>query len=840
MMRMHAAARLALAAVAAASLAAPSRVLAGDDPAPPAQPPTAEELAAAQKKKRIDLDARREKLPDSARKAMELLDRFRDREFRVWSTSREEVVLLGKDAMPAIAIALEELDWETRAFAASCLADIRDPSGAGALADAYAKETFTEAKRQYLIALAAIGSASSKPLLVTAAREEDSGLRLAATRGLAAYEDPQLKEDLARLALDGNLDIKYEARGGLAALHDLTTVKALVEEARALVKDRDLERVVSPEITDNGDRYAQYLLGLALARADEEKDVYALLIDVLTSEKPWRKKSFLRMGVAEGLGRRSKQRERVDPRLASGITHKDDEVRVACTYAAGWVGSPELVPKLREALTDAQMDVRFNTTTALGQIGDEESVKLLARALKDKADEVRVGATRALAKLRRADATKALLDAVRDEKYVIRVLAARGLAHRTTEEGVLDALQKAAKDADYGVREQALAALAHHPDGAAVLSFLVRGLDDVDFGVRTNGCLGLAALGEKSLEAGDAAGARVAALYLGAREPKLVHGAGEALDAVRFPGSVQPLIDGLLNDTEEVRRRANLALQRMAETGQGFDPGAPKQQRDAAAKKWQEWWAAQNGKLAKRGARLRAAVTGTLAETAKDLKWKGLDIALLFDSTGSMAGLINAAKERIDEIADELHDLLPSLRVSVYTYRDAGDDYVFYGTPLTYDTWKLRAFLQDAKAGQGGDIPEAVFESVKNAAENLNWRPDAHKVVVYAGDAPHHPESHNIFLAAIRGFFTTKNQAVLHAIFTDTNRRSMDIRARKKREDFTKVTSPFFERYKVTAEAGRGRGILLDDESSLIKELLVLTFGEMFRPDVENLLDFER
>ena len=132
------------------------------------------------------------------------------------------------------------------------------------------------------------------------------------------------------------------------------------------------------------------------------------------------------------------------------------------------------------------------------------------------------------------------------------------------------------------------------------------------------------------------------------------------------------------------------------------------------------------------------------------------------------------------------------------------------------------------------------YETVTNAAEHLVWRPDAHKVVVYAGDAPHHPESHGIFLEAIRKFFTVKNQAVLHAIFTDTNRRSMDIRVRKKREDFRKVTSPFFDLYKLTAETGRGRGILLDDESALIKELLVLTFGETFRPDVENLLDFER
>ena len=48
-----------------------------------------------------------------------------------------------------------------------------------------------------------------------------------------------------------------------------------------------------------------------------------------------------------------------------------------------------------------------------------------------------------------------------------------------------------------------------------------------------------------------------------------------------------------------------------------------------------------------------------------------------------------------------------------------------------------------------------------------------------------------------------------------------------------------FERYKETATAGRGKAALLDDESALIKDLLVLTFGEDYRADIENLLDFE-
>jgi HEAT repeat protein len=355
----------ALAAALVLTLAGPGAAGEADEPAASSE----QEAAEALRRKRRELDDRREKLPEPSRAAMRLLDRFRDKEFRLWSTSRVEVVNEGAAAVPALLIALEETDWETRAFAASCLADLREPSAAGALADAYEKETkFAEARRQFVLALASIRSQASKPTLLEAAKSPDAGIRLAAVRGLAAYRDAGLKDALRTCAADDDLDIRYEARGGLAALDDAETIASLVEETKALVRDRDSERVTSLAISDNGDRYAQYLLGLALARADRRKDVDAMLEDILTSEKPWRRKSFLRMGAAEGLGRRSAEEGRVDPRLATGLTHKDDEVRVACSYAAGWVGSPELLPKLKEALGDAQMDVRYNAATALGRI----------------------------------------------------------------------------------------------------------------------------------------------------------------------------------------------------------------------------------------------------------------------------------------------------------------------------------------------------------------------------------------------------------------------------------------------------------------------------------------
>ena len=197
-----------------------------------------------------------------------------------------------------------------------------------------------------------------------------------------------------------------------------------------------------------------------------------------------------------------------------------------------------------------------------------------------------------------------------------------------------------------------------------------------------------------------------------------------------------------------------------------------------------------------------------------------------------------AAKQSIDEIILEMSSPLPSLRISLFTYRDFGDNYVYYGTPLTFDLEHLPGFLQSFIHGQGGDIPEAVHETVKAAAKKLNWRKDAHKVIIFAGDAPHHPELDKEFRYDIKKWATKENRGVLHAIFTDTNRRSMDIGRRKKREDPEAFEHPYFDIYRSIAKEGRGRAVLLSDESALIKEILVLAFGPVWRADIENLLDF--
>ena len=55
-----------------------------------------------------------------------------------------------------------------------------------------------------------------------------------------------------------------------------------------------------------------------------------------------------------------------------------------------------------------------------------------------------------------------------------------------------------------------------------------------------------------------------------------------------------------------------------------------------------------------------------------------IDVAFVLDTTGSMSGLIEAAKEKIWSIASSLAqaESAPEIRIGLVAYRDRGDDFV--------------------------------------------------------------------------------------------------------------------------------------------------------------------
>jgi hypothetical protein len=117
-----------------------------------------------------------------------------------------------------------------------------------------------------------------------------------------------------------------------------------------------------------------------------------------------------------------------------------------------------------------------------------------------------------------------------------------------------------------------------------------------------------------------------------------------------------------------------------------------------------------------------------------------VEVCFALDTTGSMSGLIEAAKQKIWTIANALVQApsKPRLRFCLLAYRDRGDEYVTRHTPLTDDIDAVYAALMELQAGGGGDTPEAVNQALLETVQNSGWAPGPNvlKLVFLVGDAP--------------------------------------------------------------------------------------------------------
>ncbi len=203
------------------------------------------------------------------------------------------------------------------------------------------------------------------------------------------------------------------------------------------------------------------------------------------------------------------------------------------------------------------------------------------------------------------------------------------------------------------------------------------------------------------------------------------------------------------------------------------------------------------------------AFTELIAKVRKE----GLDIAIVFDSTGSMGGEINQLKSRISEIGRILFQLVPETRVSICTYRDRGSEYVVKGIPLTNRLGELVGFLTGIQAAGGGDDPEAVDEGIRWVLENNEFRPQARKVILIFGDAPPHVAHQLDCLKQAMEFRRSGG-----IVSTITCRRNKPL------AEFEEIS-----------RIGGGEAFLTDDHRQLMSRLMVLVFGSKHREKVLEL-----
>jgi uncharacterized protein YegL len=124
---------------------------------------------------------------------------------------------------------------------------------------------------------------------------------------------------------------------------------------------------------------------------------------------------------------------------------------------------------------------------------------------------------------------------------------------------------------------------------------------------------------------------------------------------------------------------------------------------------------------------------------------KTLEMVFVLDTTGSMGGLIDGAKQRIWGIVNEVMQTpaKPNVRVGLVAYRDHGDAYVTQVLPLTNDLDKVYTTLMEYRADGGGDGPEDVRRALSDGVRKAGWsKPQANtaQIVFLVGDAPPHDD----------------------------------------------------------------------------------------------------
>ena len=125
-----------------------------------------------------------------------------------------------------------------------------------------------------------------------------------------------------------------------------------------------------------------------------------------------------------------------------------------------------------------------------------------------------------------------------------------------------------------------------------------------------------------------------------------------------------------------------------------------------------------------------------------------VDVVFVLDTTGSMEGLIQTAKEKIWSIATTMASAqqTPDIRIGLVAYRDRGDSYVTRIVDLSDDLDSVYASLMDFEANGGGDTPESVNKALYDAVHNMSWsqQDQAYQVIFLVGDAPPHMDYNEV------------------------------------------------------------------------------------------------
>ncbi len=141
------------------------------------------------------------------------------------------------------------------------------------------------------------------------------------------------------------------------------------------------------------------------------------------------------------------------------------------------------------------------------------------------------------------------------------------------------------------------------------------------------------------------------------------------------------------------------------------------------------------------------AINTTRTTTALPGQSHRIEVVFILDTTSSMSGLIQAAREKIWSIATTMASAQenPDIKMGLVAFRDRGDAYITRVYDLSEDLDSMYASLMDFRAEGGGDGPESVNQALHDAIHKVSWSQDGnvYRVAFLVGDAPPHMDYHN-------------------------------------------------------------------------------------------------
>ncbi len=130
------------------------------------------------------------------------------------------------------------------------------------------------------------------------------------------------------------------------------------------------------------------------------------------------------------------------------------------------------------------------------------------------------------------------------------------------------------------------------------------------------------------------------------------------------------------------------------------------------------------------------------ADAPRAAKKPRVEVVFCLDTTGSMGGLIEGAKQKIWAISNQIAGgkPTPDLKVGLVAYRDRGDAYITKVFDLTDDLDAIHGHLKGFQAAGGGDGPESVNQALDDAVNKIKWSTDKEtlRIIFLVGDAPPH------------------------------------------------------------------------------------------------------